>query len=93
MSGVPGPVNDLHAEYYYFHDPRDRKECFRAALRISWSTPRIGLLFLRCVLSYEYRVGQKNCTPIFFTLMVFITINVIKQWFDWYFTIIMSNRM
>jgi len=41
-------------------------------------------------------VGQKNCTPILFILLALIakTFNkyVIKQWFYWYFKIIMNNN-
>jgi len=43
-SGVPGPVSNLRAEYYYYYYRKGSfpKECFRAALRISWSAPRVG---------------------------------------------------
>jgi len=48
--GLPGAVSDLRAEYYYF---RTRvRDCFRAALRISWTTPRTGLNFISLSVTY-----------------------------------------
>jgi len=42
---VPGAVSSLNATYYYWA----QEPCFRAALRISWTLPRDGLLFLRFI--------------------------------------------
>ena len=47
-NGVPGAVSNLRAEYYYY---RGENDCFRAALRISWSSPHVGLLIRRFVIS------------------------------------------
>jgi len=45
LSDVPGEVSSLHAEYYYFPGPEEYQECFRAGLRISWTSPRDGSPF------------------------------------------------
>jgi len=43
---MPGAVSSLRAAYYYFPGDGD---CFRAGLRVCWTTPSNGLLFLRPV--------------------------------------------
>ena len=49
-SSVPGFVSSLQAEYYYYNDvTKPNSPCFRAGLRISWTAPLNGLLFLRAL--------------------------------------------